>query len=102
MIPSTVSTQNGHSSEQRVKKCSGFLVEGFGDGETDGQESEVGGHSFRFAAKLGNSAGVLPQLDITNVGHLLSAFLCRVVVDALEVDGFNVMAVTGDKIRFIV
>jgi hypothetical protein len=40
---------------------------------------------------------VLLQLDITNVGHLLSAFLCRVVVDALEVDSFNVIAVTGDK-----
>jgi hypothetical protein len=45
---------------------------------------------------------VLPQLDITNVGHLLSAFLRRVVVVALEVDSFNVMAVTGDKIRCIV
>jgi hypothetical protein len=91
-------TQNGHSSEQRVK--TGFLVEGFGDREPTA--SKPRGHSFRFAAKLCNSAGVLPQLDITNVGHLLSAFLCRVVVDALEVDSFNVMAVTGDKIGFIV
>jgi predicted phage tail protein len=61
-----------------------------------------GPYSFRFAVKLRNSAGVLPQLDITTVGHLLGAFLRRVVVDALEVDSFNVMAVTGDKIRAIV
>ena len=45
---------------------------------------------------------MLPQLDISNVGHLLSAYLCRVIVDTLEVDGFNVMAIRGDKIRFIV
>jgi hypothetical protein len=45
---------------------------------------------------------VLPQLDITNVGHLLSAFPCGVVVDTLEADSSDVMAVRGDKIRFIV
>ncbi len=59
------------------------------------KRTRLGIHSFRFAVKLSNSAGVLPQLDITNVGHLLSAFLRRVVVDALEVDSFNLMAVTG-------
>jgi len=56
-------------------------------------------HSFRFAVKLRNSAGVLPQLDITTVGHLLSALLRRVVIDAREVDSFDVMALTGNKIR---
>jgi hypothetical protein len=59
-------------------------------------------HSYRFVVELRNSAGVLPQLDISTVGHLLSTFLRRVVIDALEVDSFNVMAVRGDKIRSIV
>jgi hypothetical protein len=57
-----------------------------------------GPQSFRFDVKLSNSAGVLPQLDTSTVGHLLSAFLRRIVVDALEVDSSNVMAVTGDQI----
>jgi hypothetical protein len=39
---------------------------------------------------------------MTKVGQLLSALLCRVVVDALEVDSFDVMAVSGDEIGFIV
>ena len=59
-------------------------------------------HSYRFVVELRNSAGVLPQLDISTVGHLLSTFLRRVVIDALEVDSFNVIAVRGDKIRSIV
>jgi hypothetical protein len=59
-------------------------------------------YSFRFAVELRNSAGVFPQLDISTYGHLLSSFLRRVVVDALEVDSFYVMALTGDKIRAIV
>jgi hypothetical protein len=59
-------------------------------------------HSFRFAVELRNSSGVFPQLDVGAVGHLLSTPLRRVVVDAFEVDSFDVMAVTGDKIRAIV
>jgi hypothetical protein len=33
---------------------------------------------------------------------LLSASLCGVIVDALKVDGFNVVAVLGDKVGLIV
>jgi hypothetical protein len=39
---------------------------------------------------------------MTKVGQLLGALLCRVIVDALEIDSSNVMAVSGDKIGFIV
>jgi hypothetical protein len=59
-------------------------------------------YSFRSAVELCNSSGVLPQLDVSTIGHLLSTLLRRVVVDAFEVDSFDVMAVTGDKIRAIV
>ena len=58
--------------------------------------------SFRFAVKLRNSAGVLPQLYIGTVGHLLSTFLRRVVVGAFEIDSPDVLPVAGDKIRAIV
>ena len=57
---------------------------------------QSGPYSFRFTVKLSNSAGVLPQLDMSTLGHLLRAFPCRVVVDALDIDSFNVMALTGD------
>jgi hypothetical protein len=57
---------------------------------------------FGFAVKLGNSASVFPQFDIRTARHLLSAFLRRVVVDALEVDSFDMMPVRFDQIRAIV
>jgi hypothetical protein len=56
----------------------------------------------RSAVKLRNSAGMLPQFDIGSVGHLRGAFLRRIVVDAFEVDSFDVMAVAGDQICAIV
>ena len=56
---------------------------------------------FRFAVKLRNSAGVLPQFDIASDRHLFGAFLGRIVVEAFEVDSLDVMAVRGDKIRSV-
>jgi hypothetical protein len=58
--------------------------------------SFLGGQLFRFATKLSNSAAVLPKLDVTNVGHLLGAYLCLVIINALMVDSFNVMAGRGE------
>jgi hypothetical protein len=52
--------------------------------------------------KLCNPAGVFPQLDIMTVDHLLGAFLCVVVVSAVEVDSFNGMAVTANEVYSIV
>jgi len=45
---------------------------------------------------------MLPQFDIGSVGHLRGAFLRRIVVDAFEVDSFDVMAVASDQICAIV
>jgi hypothetical protein len=76
----SVWTHSGHSSEQRVKNVLVFLAANYSD----------------LLPNFSNSAAVLPKLDVTNVGHLLGAYLCLVIINALMVDSFNVMAGRGE------
>ena len=52
---------------------------------------------FSLAVKLCNSAGVMPKLNIVPINHFEGSFLCSFV--AGEVDCFNVVAVTADRVR---
>jgi hypothetical protein len=54
------------------------------------------------AAKLCNSAGVMPKLNIVPINYFEGAFLCSFVVGAGEVDFFNAVAVAANKICLIV
>jgi hypothetical protein len=58
--------------------------------------------SFHFAIEFRNPARMLPQLDVTTVDQLLGALFGRIVVNAVEVDSFNVMGGSCDKVRSIV
>jgi hypothetical protein len=51
---------------------------------------------FSFAFKLCNSAGMLPKFDVVTVDHSLGASLRGVVVDAVEIDGLNKIAVAAN------
>jgi hypothetical protein len=57
---------------------------------------------FSLAVKLCNSAGVMPKLNIVPINHFEGAFLCSFVIGAGEVDCFNQVAVTANKVRLIV
>ena len=50
------------------------------------------------AVKPRNPAGVFPQLNIMIVDHLFGSFTRVVVVCAVEINSFDVMAVTANKI----
>ena len=57
---------------------------------------------FLLAGKPRNPAGVFPQFNAMTIGHLLGSFPCGVVVSAVEVDSFDGMAVTSNKVCSIV
>jgi len=54
------------------------------------------------AIKPRNSAGVFPQLNIMTVNHLFGVLPRVVVVRAVEIDSFDVMAVVANEICSIV
>jgi hypothetical protein len=45
---------------------------------------------------------VLPKFDVVTVNHSLGAFLRSVVVNAVEIDGFNEIAVVANQVCSIV
>jgi hypothetical protein len=57
---------------------------------------------FSFAIKPRNPAGVFPQLNVVTVDHLFGAFLCVVIVSAVDIHSFDMMAVAVNKICSIV
>jgi hypothetical protein len=66
----------------------------------DGRRSR--GWLVSLAFKSYNPAGVLPKLDVVTVNHSLGAFLRSVVVDAVEIDGLNEIALVANQVCSIV
>jgi hypothetical protein len=67
-------------------------------GDREGSEKRL----LSFAIKPRNPSGMFPQLNIVTVDHLFGAFLRVVVVSAVEIHSFDMLAVAVNKICSIV
>src|ERR1700678_2000150 len=94
-VPSTQHQSVMHQSVMLKRKTWGRWRESRAwlRGDREGSEKRL----LSFAIEPRNPAGVFPQLDIVTVDHLFGVFLRIVVISAVEIHSFDMMAVAVNK-----